>query len=211
VVSFNEVERYDSYVSYDGPAKLAALMKQYSGQTWYWKWQANDGSTSGRGNMILSRFPFTATGTHNLGHNGQGLDVSITVNGRTINLTTTHLYYDSTSWRLDQIAALLPWQKGFAEQRIIVGDFNTQPETSESATMRGTYVDSFAQAQSDGTAITYAGNTTGKTRNTRLDYIYYSKSATLLKLVSSQVFDVRDANGVMPSDHRPLLSIFTVK
>jgi hypothetical protein len=25
------------------------------------------------------------------------------------------------------------------------------------------------------------------------------------------VFDTRDANGVMPSDHRPLLSTFTVK
>ena len=34
--------------------------------------------------------------------------------------------------------------------------------------------------------------------------IYYSKGATALKLVSSQVFDVRDANGVMPSDHRPV-------
>jgi len=210
VVSFNEVERFNSYVSFDGPAKLAALMKQYSGQTWYWKWQANDGSTSGRGNMILSRFPFTATGTHTLGHNGQGLDVSIAVNGRTVNFTTTHLYYDSTSWRLDQIAALLPWQKGLAEQRIIAGDFNAQPTTTESATMRGTYVDSFAQAQSDGTAITYAENPTGKTRNSRIDYIYYSKGSTL-KLVSSQVFDVRDANGVMPSDHRPLLSIFTVQ
>jgi hypothetical protein len=35
--------------------------------------------------------------------------------------------------------------------------------------------------------------------------------ATALKLVSSQVFDVRDANGVMPSDHRPVLSVFTFR
>jgi hypothetical protein len=34
VVSFNEVERYDSYANYDGPAKLAALMEQYTGQRW---------------------------------------------------------------------------------------------------------------------------------------------------------------------------------
>lgn len=77
--------------------------------------------------------------------------------------------------------------------------------------MRATYVDSWAQAQSDGTAIAYPGNTEGNTRNTRLDYIYYSKGATTLKLISSQVFDVREADGVMPSDHRPVLSIFAVK
>ncbi len=210
VVSLNEVERYDSYANYDGPAKLAALMKQYTGQTWYYKFATGSGSADGRGNMILSRFPFDATGAQLLGHNGGAVDVVINVNGRSINFTSTHLYYDSTSWRLDQLSQLLSWQKGLAESRIIAGDFNTQPDTTESATMRATYVDSWAQAQSDGTAIAYSGNTAGNTRNTRLDYIYYSKGATSLKLVSSQVFDVRDANGVMPSDHRPVLSIFAV-
>ena len=105
----------------------------------------------------------------------------------------------------------MAWQKGFAEARIIVGDFNAQPSTTESATMRLTYIDSWAQAQQDGRAIAYPGNTAGNTRNTRLDYIYYSKGATTLKLLSSQVFDVRDAKGIMPSDHRPLLSIFEIK
>jgi exonuclease III len=77
--------------------------------------------------------------------------------------------------------------------------------------MKVPYVDSWAQAQSDGTAIAYADNPTGKTRNSRIDYIYYSKGATALKLISSQVFDVRDANGVQPSDHRPVMSIFSVR
>ena len=74
-----------------------------------------------------------------------------------------------------------------------------------------TYVDSWAQAQADGTAVAYPGNTAGNTRNSRIDYIYYSKGATVLQLKSSQVFDVRDSNGVMPSDHRPVMSVFTVK
>jgi hypothetical protein len=30
-------------------------------------------------------------------------------------------------------------------------------------------------------------------------------------VTSSQVFDTRDANGVMPSDHRPVLTTFVVK
>jgi endonuclease/exonuclease/phosphatase family metal-dependent hydrolase len=133
------------------------------------------------------------------------------VNGRTINFTTTHLYYNSTSARLTQIADLVAWEKGIAESRIIAGDFNAPPGSSESNAMNVPYVDSWAQAQRDGTAIAYADNPTGKTRNTRLDYIYYSKGATALKLISSQVFDVRDANGVMPSDHRPVLSIFSIR
>jgi endonuclease/exonuclease/phosphatase family metal-dependent hydrolase len=211
IFSINEVERYDSYANYDGPAKLAALMKQVTGETWYYKFATNYGSANGRGNMILSRFPFVATGVRLLGHNGAVVDATVNVNGRTINVSSTHLYYDSTSWRLDQIGDLLPWERGLAESRIVVGDFNAQPTTTESATMRVTYVDSWAQAQSDGTAIAYPDNPTGKTRNSRIDYIYYSKGATTLKLVSSQVFDVRDANGVQPSDHRPVLSVFTIR
>ena len=97
------------------------------------------------------------------------------------------------------------------EPRIIAGDFNALPSSTENAKMTAAYVDSWAQAESDGTAVAYAGNTAGNTRRARIDYIYYSKGATVLKLVSSQVFDVRDANGVMPSDHRPVLSVFTVK
>jgi len=209
--SINEVERYDSYANYDAPVKLAALMNQYTGQTWYYRFATNAGGANGRGNMVLSRFPIVASSTHLLGHNGVVVDIQVDVNGRTVNFSSTHLYYDSSSWRLDQINQLLPFEKTLAESRIVAGDFNTQPTTTESATMRGTYVDSWWQAQSDGTAIAYPGNPDGKTRNTRLDYIYYSKGASTLRLMSSQVFDVRDANGVMPSDHRPVMTIFAIK
>ena len=211
VMSINEVERYNSYANYDGAAKLAALMEQYTGQTWYYKFATGTGAENGRGNMILSRFPFVAS-VNLLGYNGSAINATLNVNGRTINVTSTHLYYNSASWRLTQIGDLLAWEAGLAEPRIIAGDINAQPGTTESARIRETYVDSWAQAQSDGTAIAYAGNTAGNTRNTRLDYIYYSKGATTtLQLVSSQVFDTRDANGVMPSDHRPLLSIFAIR
>jgi len=211
LVSFNEIERFDSYANYDAPVVIAAKMKQYSGLTWYWKFATHSGAANGRGVMILSRFPIDASSVRLLSHNGALLDVAVNVNGRTINFMSTHLYYDSTSWRLDQIGELTSWAKGLAEQRIIAGDFNAQPTTTEYATMKATYIDSWAQARLDGTAIAYADNPTGKTRNSILDYIWYSKGATALKLVSSQVFDVRDANGVMPSDHRPLLSVFSFK
>jgi len=212
IFSINEVERFDSYANYDAPVKLHALMEQYTGKTWYYKFATGAGAANGRGNMILSRFPFIASGVNLLNYNDSALNVTIDVNGRTINFTTTHLYYNSTTARLAQIADMLAWQNGIGESRIIAGDFNAQPGTAEITNMKkAPYLDSWAQAESDGTATAYADNPTGKTRHTRLDYIYYSKGATALTLVSSQVFDVRGANGVMPSDHRPLLSIFTVK
>jgi hypothetical protein len=55
------------------------------------------------------------------------------------------------------------------------------------------------------------GNTSGKTRNTRIDYAFHSKQATRLTLKKAQVFDSRDSTGVMPSDHRPLMTTFEVK
>ena len=89
-------------------------------------------------------------------------------------------------------------------------DFNAQSTDAASVAMKQSYYDSWAEAQADGTATSFPGNS-GQTRNSRIDYIYYSRGATYLVLKSSQVYDTRDANGVMPSDHRPLLSIFTVK
>ena len=63
----------------------------------------------------------------------------------------------------------------------------------------------------DGTDIAYSGNSAGNTRNSRIDYIFYSHSATGLVLKSVQVYDTRNSSGVMPSDHRPILAVFTVK
>src|SRR4051812_1132964 len=210
--SINEVERFDSYANYDAPVKLHALMEQYTNQKWYYKFATGAGAANGRGNMILSRFPIIASGVDLLNWNDSAVNVTVDVNGRTINFTSTHLYYNSTSARLTQIADLLVWENGLAESRIVAGDFNAAPGSTEYAAMRKSpYIDSWAQAQSNGRAPAYADTPTGKTRNTRLDYIYYSKYAPALKLMSSQVFDVRDANGVMPSDHRPVLSIFSVK
>ena len=211
VVSFNEVERFTSWANYDGPAKMAALMKQYTGKTWYYKFTTATGNATGNGNLILSRFPIDASGIRLLSHDRAAVNVVVNVNGRAINITSTHLDADSTSYRLQEIGELTAWQKGLAEPRIIAGDFNAWPSTTENTTMKATYVDSWAQAQTDGTAVAYPGNTAGKTRNSRIDYIYYSHSASNLALKSSQVYDTRDANGITPSDHKPLMSVFTVK
>lgn len=210
IVSLNEVERYTGYCSCDGPVMLRDLLQQKTGRTWYYKFQTASGASTGDGNLILSRFPFDATATRLLSYTRSVVNGSVTVNGRTINFFSTHLDADSTSARLIEIGELKNWASGFAQQRIIAGDFNAWPGSTENAKMKEAYKDSWAEAQAAGTAIAYSGNEAGNTRNSRIDYIYFSNDATKLTLRSSQVFDTRDSNGVMPSDHRPLLSIFDV-
>jgi endonuclease/exonuclease/phosphatase family metal-dependent hydrolase len=207
VVSMNEVEHY----GIDQPAGMAALMKKYTGVTWYYKYTSGTGSQSGIGNLIMSRIPFDATDIQTFSYTRAAVDATIHVNGRIINITSTHLDDASSGARVKEIGELTAWARTMAEQRILCGDFNAWPGSTENATMKSTYYDSWAEAQADGTAVAFPGNTAGNTRNSRIDYIYYSKSASFLTLKSSQVFDVRDAKGVMPSDHRPILSIFTVK
>jgi len=212
VVSLNEMERNTSWSkNTDEPVTIAALMKQYTGETWYWKFETLSGATNGIGNMVLSRFPIVASGPLLLDGGRSAINITFDFNGRTINFTSTHLNPDSSTYRKTEINELTSWEKGLAEQRIIAGDFNATYTSTENAMMKQTYYDSWAVAQANGTDIAYAGNTAGNTRNGRIDFIYYSHSATNLALKSSQVYDTRDANGVTPSDHKPLMSVFTVK
>jgi endonuclease/exonuclease/phosphatase family metal-dependent hydrolase len=212
VISLNEMERNTSWShNTDEPVTIAALLKQKTGKTWYWKFQTLSGSANGIGNMILSRFPLDASEPRLLSGGRSAIDVAFTYNGRTINFTSTHLDPDSSSYRLTEIGELTSWELGLAQQRIIAGDFNASYTSTEDATMTKTYYDSWGEAQLDGTAVAYAGNTAGNTRNGRIDFIYFSHDAGNLDLKGSQVFDTRDANGVTPSDHKPLMSVFTVK
>jgi len=212
IVSLNEMERYTGWCkNTNEPATIASLMKTYTGRTWYWKFETLSGSSNGIGNMVLSRFPLDASEPRLLSGDRSALDIAFTFNGQTVNFTSTHLHPDSSSYRLTEIGELTSWERGLAEQRIIAGDFNASYTSTENATMTKTYYDSWAVAQAKGTDIAYAGNTAGNTRNGRIDFIYYSHNATDLVLKSAQVYDTRDANGVMPSDHRPLMSVFTVK
>src|SRR4051812_18070740 len=212
IISLNEMERYTGWShNTDEPATIAALLKSKTGKTWYYKFLTINGASSGIGQMVLSHFPLEATGSRLLSSGRSAIDIAVSVNGRTINLTSTHLDEASSSSRRAEIAELLAWQVGLAQQRIIAGDFNATYASTEYATMTSTYHDAWSEAQGDGTAIAYAGNTAGNTRNGRIDYIFVSKDATHLTLKSSQVYDTRDANGVTPSDHKPLMSVFTVK
>ena len=207
IVSLNEVEVKTSWSKgADQTTLYQSLLQKATGRTWYKVFVNHAGWAIGNGNLILSKYPFIATASHLLAAERSAADATISVNGRTINLTSTHLDTSSGN-RVTEISELLHWETSLAEQRLILGDFNAWPPSSEIATMKSTYTDTWLAAQSLGTA---SGN--GITHGShRIDYIFQSKNATYLSLASVQIFNTADAKGVKPSDHDPVLAVFRVR
>ena len=212
VVSLNEVEKnVGGYGNVDAPAKYASLLKTATGKTWYYKFAQRDGNTNGQGNLILTTFPLEDSGTHQLSYSRSVARVQILVNGIRVNVFSTHLDADSSSRRTTQMNELKSYASSYAEQRILAGDFNAWPGAAEISNMTGSYIDTWAYAKAAGTAVAYSGNEAGNTRNSRIDYVWLSKNATRTTIKGSRVYDVRNSSGVMPSDHRPLMTTFEVK
>ena len=135
---------------------------------------------------------------------------TITVNGAGITLISTHLDPDDQALRLTQATEVTSWAAPQPENRILAGDMNAWPDQTSIAQYNKTYNDSWAVAAARGTATAFSGNN-GETKSGRIDYIFSSKNAANLTVQSSQVYDTRDAAGVTPSDHRPVLTTFIVR
>ncbi|MGH9372552.1 MAG: endonuclease/exonuclease/phosphatase family protein, partial [Vicinamibacterales bacterium] len=212
VVSLNEVEKFNgAWGNEDQPARYAALLRAQTGKTWYYHFAQRDGATKGQGNLILTTFPVETDDTYELSYSRSVARVQILVNGIRANIFSTHLDADSSTRRSTQMKQLTTWAASFAQQRILAGDFNAWPGTAELVNMISGHVDAWAAAKLAGTAVAYSGNSAGNTRNTRIDYVWYSKAASRLHLKQMRVFDTRDSRGVMPSDHRPIMATFEVK
>jgi endonuclease/exonuclease/phosphatase family metal-dependent hydrolase len=196
------------------PEVYKNLLEQKTGKTWYYVFAQEFGqwTANGKGNMILSTVPFESSSRYELVNNGDRSVVSgvITWNGRRITLIGTHIDPDSQPLRLTQAQEVTTWAAPEPENRILTGDMNAWPDQSSIAHFNTLYDDSWTVAAGKGTATSFAGNT-GQTKNGRIDYIYYSMASADLSVVSSQVYDTRDAAGVMPSDHRPVLTTFTIR
>ena len=214
VVMFNEIEKYTGWGNENQPEVYKVLLQQKTGRTWYSHFAQEFGqwSSNGKGNLILSTYPIGITDNYELVHNADrsiGM-ASITVNGVPITLISTHLDPYDQSLRLTQAIEVTGWSAAQPENRIITGDMNAWPDQSSIGHLNTLYYDSWTVASNQGTAVAFSGNS-GQTKNGRIDYIFYSKSSGNLTVKSSQVYDTRDSNGVMPSDHRPVLTTFIVK
>jgi endonuclease/exonuclease/phosphatase family metal-dependent hydrolase len=214
VIMLNEIEKYTGWGNENQPEVYKNLMQQKTGKTWYYMFaqEFGDWSANGKGNMIMSTYPFSYTDRYELVNNydrSVGL-ATITVNNRPITLMVTHLDpYDATL-RLTQAKEVKTWAAPQPENRILTGDMNAWPDQSSIQYLNTYYNDSWTVAVQNGTATTFSGNS-GETKNGRIDYIYYSKGASNLFVQSSRVYDTRDADGYTPSDHRPVLTQFEVR
>ncbi|HKY29210.1 MAG TPA: endonuclease/exonuclease/phosphatase family protein [Pyrinomonadaceae bacterium] len=211
----------------DAIGTLVNALQQKTGRTWYWTFrQKYDGTTEG--NLIISKYSFVSTGGRYLSYQRSVAQATINVGGRTINFFATHLDPDSSGVRYTQVGELMSYASGFSESRMIVGDFNAGPDTSESVRMTSTYYDSWVRAMNAGTAVAYPDNPVylhTRTRRGRIDYVYYSLSSPHLVLQGTQVPDTRnlsqtnvvvtlgtlDDKGVRPSDHNPMIANFTIQ
>jgi endonuclease/exonuclease/phosphatase family metal-dependent hydrolase len=208
VVCMNEVEQFDSWSkNADQTVVYQTLLQNATGKTWYKVFMNHAGATTGNGNLILSTFPFIATASYLLPASRSAVDATIDVNGRTVNIVSTHMDNVSAGNRKNEINALLPWAVTLAEDRIILGDYNASPDAAEIGLMKTDYIDTWTAAQAMHTAVG-----TGFTHGShRIDYIFVSKKASFLKLASVESFNTSDASGVKPSDHEPVLAVFNVQ
>jgi endonuclease/exonuclease/phosphatase family metal-dependent hydrolase len=210
VVSLNEVNFYsgDCAYTFDMGAKLESLLEQKTGVTWNRKNVNVDGGSTGYGNVVLSRLPLVSSSSTLLSYQRGVAHVGVVVNGRTINLYSTHVDYANASYRTTQTHQVVSYVDNYSNPRITMGDFNTNPGTSDYNIMESPYQDAWAAAKSAGTATSYNG--TGATHGTsRFDYVYYSRNSGLV-LKSVNVPDTR-VNGVYSSDHDPVVAVFGVQ
>ena len=212
VVSLNEVEKYTGWGNEDQPARFASLLKSKTEKTWYYNFAQRDGSTNGQGNLLLTTFEIESDDDYELSYSRSVARIAIIVNGIRVNLYSTHLDADSSARRSTQMRELKALgrqlsraahhprrlQRLVQHRRDLVDDGRATPTPGR------------RRRASTSTWPTPA--TPPAIRATRgIDYVFHSKQASRLKLKRSQVFDVRDSKGVMPSDHRPLMATFDVK
>jgi endonuclease/exonuclease/phosphatase family metal-dependent hydrolase len=214
IIMLNEVEKYTGWGNEDQPARYKAMMEAKTGRRWYLLFAQEYGlwTSNGKGHVILSTYPLESTNFLDMSWDRVGAQARITVNGRTISLLITHLDPDSQSRRLTQAQQMILWGTAAPENRILTGDMNAWPDQSSIAEYNKTYNDSWAVAELAGKAVAFSGlSPSGATKNGRIDYIFYSKKAANLVVLSSQVYDTRNSSGAMASDHRPVVTTFEVR
>ena len=223
IISLNEVPNYANQAQ-----TFQQLLTQATGTNWsVFYVLISPGNNVGQ--AILTKWPIVSTDLDYLAVERSVGEATIDVNGKLVSFFSTHLDDSNTTNRQVEVGELVPWMAGFAEPRIIAGDFNSWPGGDEITMMTANYNDSWVQAINVGTAVAYPPDnpvdpTNTRTRRARIDYVFYSKGASNLTLSAARVPDTRnlsetpvellgtpDDKGVRPSDHDWYTATFSVK
>jgi endonuclease/exonuclease/phosphatase family metal-dependent hydrolase/predicted small secreted protein len=198
VVSLNEVDDVDELNN------IVWALNARTGISWASTWSPT--------NSLVTRLPVYSRNYCGYGYTNQvATEFTINVAGRSLGVWSIHLNADSTDARLYEIGVLQGCLTSMSAN-IVAGDYNMQAASGEYWTMVGPgYTDAWDMARNLGTNYNYYGNCDGCTRNSRIDYIFSTTSAWYLNVQSGQMIDTRDANGYMPSDHKPFVITYTVQ
>jgi PKD repeat protein len=205
---------------YNDPALITALMKQKTGITWYSSYVPKYPGCP-EGVMILSKWPIVSTEQYFMSYQMPIAEATLDVNGKHISFFATHFQWPASAGAERQVEAtqLVAFASEFPEPRIIAGDLNAQVYTAEVGTILQQYYGEWDRAVGKGVATAYPDNppsTNTRTRRSRIDHIFSSKSASGVSVTGAEVPDQRapntaskvvvkigttDDNGVRPSDH----------
>jgi PKD repeat protein len=214
---------------YNDPALITGLMKQKTGLTWY-SYYVPKYSGCEEGVMVLSKWPIVSSAPLYMSYQMPVAEATINVNGKLISFFSTHFQWPGTASAERQVEAnqLVAFASKFAQPRIIAGDLNAQVYTPEVETVLQQYYGAWDEAVSKGLATSYPDNppsTLTRTRRSRIDHIFYSKSASGVSVTEAEVPDQRapntaalvvvkigttDDKGVRPSDHNFIEATLTV-
>jgi endonuclease/exonuclease/phosphatase family metal-dependent hydrolase len=220
VVGLQEVTRnHPAYACEDQPERIVSGLRAATRQSWtvayQQEWFTSDTScqSSGRGTgpeteglVVLARRLVSPQTSMPLTDSRIGLEVAIT-DAYGLPVVVTHLTSGgaASATRRTQIDRLMGWARGFGEPRIVMGDFNAEPQAVELQPLLGSYHDAWTDASQMGRAGG-SGNSHG---SQRIDYVFFVPGGSLT-LDATEVVDT-SVGGVQASDHQPVLATFTVR
>lgn len=236
-VAFNRSGYVDSNGNpEDQPAVLEQKLEAKTGQCWERVYADEDAGTTGdHGNLLLWRssddvscgqpgrfhkqgaaFRLPLPQATDGGRSVAG--VTLIVGSRPVTFFTTHLCAPPNavpscvpSERETQVNALKTSLANFAAPRVIGGDFNASPTSTEISLMTPDYFDLWADAVNAGTATPNNINEPTHNAGWRPDYIFRSKD-TMVSLVNAKIeHPTNPQTQVAYSDHFPMTTILRVQ
>lgn len=214
---------------YNDPSVITGLMKQKTGLTWY-SYYVPKYPGCPEGVMVLSKWPIVSSAPLYMSYQMPVAEATINVNGKLISFFSTHFQWPGNASAERQVEAnqLVSFASKFAEPRVIAGDLNAQVYTTEVGIILQQYYGAWDEAVSKGLATAYPDNppsSTTRTRRSRIDHIFYSKSASGVSVAGAEIPDQRaagtaalvtvkigttDDKGVRPSDHNYVETTLTI-
>jgi endonuclease/exonuclease/phosphatase family metal-dependent hydrolase len=109
--------------------------------------------------------------------------------------------------RVREIGILLPWLRQLGPGSILIGDLNAEADARELAPLVASYRDAWVEAVAGGTARGTANGATRPNGRSRIDYVMYTPTTSLV-VNAVEVVDTRALGLGDVSDHMPVVATF---